>query len=60
MTREYVAKRLLALGPLTRAEFVEITGWPLSSCKDVIFRLRDAGVVRVTRSAGYAVWSLAD
>lgn len=59
MTRDHAALQLLALGPLTRAEFVAVTGWPLSSCTDVIRRLRDAGRVRLGRAAGFAVWSLA-
>jgi len=59
MTRDHAALQLLAHGPLTRAEFIAITGWPRSSCTDVILRLRNAGRVRLGRSAGFAVWSLA-
>lgn len=44
MPRTYVAKRLLEHGPLTFAEFREITGWPERSCESVLKNLLLSGV----------------
>lgn len=60
MTRDHAAVQLLRHGPLLRSEFVAITGWPESSCVKVIGRLRDAGVVKLLRAAGMAMWALAE
>lgn len=43
MTRAYVARQLLALGPLSLREFVEITGWPYRVCTATLTNLRAAG-----------------
>ena len=46
MTRTYVAVRLLEHGPLTLAEFVEITRWKVPRCNNVLIRLRSQGRVQ--------------
>lgn len=47
MTKTYAARQLLALGPLSFAEFVEITGWSRAVCRWVLTYLVDAlGQVR--------------
>lgn len=60
MTRIHAARQLLALGPLSFGEFVEITGWPYKTCRHVLTKLvdekgelvRDGGLYRV---AGHGV-----
>lgn len=44
MTRTYAAKRLLEHGPLTHAEFLEITGWPLRAVESALKSLVETGV----------------
>lgn len=39
MTRTHAARRLLELGPLTRPEFAEITGWPKKTVNGVLSAL---------------------
>jgi hypothetical protein len=39
MTRPYAARRLLAHGPLTLREFIDITGWSKDIGKNVLRRL---------------------
>ena len=51
MTRTHAARQLLALGPLTMAEFVEITGWPVSACRRVLSYLVD-DLGEVSREGG--------
>jgi chromosome segregation and condensation protein ScpB len=58
MNRADVAVKLLAHGPMTRGEFIAVTGWPVSTCLWVIGRLRDRGLVRLSRAGRTAVWSL--
>lgn len=41
MTRSHAARRLLQHGPLTFAEFADITGWPSRVCTRVLHRLTD-------------------
>lgn len=41
MTRTYAARQLLALGPLSFREFMEITGWPFKTCRRVLSYLVD-------------------
>ena len=41
MTRKHAALQLLRHGPLTAAEFREITGWPHRVCRRVLTRLVD-------------------
>jgi hypothetical protein len=45
MTRTYALERLLELGPLTRKEIREITGWPENKLKFVIKGLAQKGSV---------------
>ena len=45
MNRTYTAKRLLEHGPLTKAEFVEITGWEERQARRVLQQLLDTQVV---------------
>lgn len=40
-TKVYAARQLLALGPLSFAEFLEITGWPFKTCRRVLSYLVD-------------------
>ena len=47
MTRTYAALQLLAHGPLSRSEFVAITGWSVSGCAWLLNRLIAEG--RLTR-----------
>lgn len=58
MTRADAALKLLAHGPMTRADFIAVTGWPRSTCCWVIYRLRDQGLVRLGRAGRAAVWAL--
>lgn len=58
MNRADVAVKLLAHGPMTRGEFIACTGWPVSTATWVIGRLRDRGLVRLSRDGRTAVWSL--
>lgn len=55
MTRAHAARRLLALGPLTLAEFVEITGWPYRQCVRLLEYLRDHGDIEHERGGLYEV-----
>lgn len=55
MTRAHAARRLLALGPLTLAEFVEITGWPYRQCVRLLEYLCDRGEVQHERCGVYEV-----
>jgi hypothetical protein len=41
MTRTHAARQLLALGPLSLAEFVTFTGWPYTTCRRVLSHLVD-------------------
>lgn len=45
MSRAYVARQLLALGPLSLREFHAITGWPYSVARRVISYLQQCGVI---------------
>jgi hypothetical protein len=49
MTRAHAARQLLALGPLTLPEFVEITGWSYRCCVLVLASLRGLQQVRYVR-----------
>ena len=55
MSRPYAALQLLAHGPLSRAEFVEITGWGKSSCARILAALLDTGALNRPRRGVYAV-----
>lgn len=52
MTRAEVARKLLAMGPLTMREFRETTGWPQRCCIRVLAYLRELGHVRLDRRGG--------
>lgn len=41
MTRTHAAIQLLAHGPLTLSQFVDITGWPYPVCRGVLSYLVD-------------------
>jgi hypothetical protein len=41
MTRTHCARQLLALGPLSFGEFVNVTGWPINACRRVLSYLVD-------------------
>lgn len=45
MTRTYAAVQLLRLGPLTRAEFHQITGWGVKKADLTLQQLREKGVI---------------
>jgi hypothetical protein len=51
MTRAHAARQLLALGPLSFAEFVAITGWPYARCRCTMKHLVD-GRGEVVRDGG--------
>ena len=55
MTRAYATLQLLAHGPLSRAEFVAITGWPLGSCKKLLGQLAADGQIKRVMSRRYAI-----
>jgi hypothetical protein len=47
MTRTYAAKRLLEHGPLTAAQFIEITGWKERTCRRTLQQLLDTKVATI-------------
>lgn len=49
MTRTYIAKRLLEHGPLTAAQFREITGWKDRTPESALSNLMKTGLVRTVR-----------
>lgn len=53
MTRTYAAKRLLEHGPLSFAEFKEITGWTHRTAWRAIERLMQFGQVKPIYRTGY-------
>ena len=55
MTRDHIALQLLAHGPLSRAEFVEITGWALTTCTRTLAALVDTGELQQPRRGVYAL-----
>lgn len=55
MTRTEAALKLFRLGPLTTGAFVEITGWPRSTCNWILAQLRSAGDIRMTARGVYEV-----
>ncbi len=46
MTRTYALLRLLELGPLTRKEIREITGWPEAKLRFVLHGQKNVGKVK--------------
>ena len=55
MTRTHAATQLLAHGPLTRHEFIEITGWCRTTCTRLLAKLIYAGVLANPRRGVYAL-----
>ena len=47
MTKTYAAKRLLEHGPLTAAQFIEITGWEERTCRRTLRQLVDTEVATI-------------
>lgn len=56
MTHTEAATKLLRLGPLTPAEFRQITGWPAQQCRNSIRWLAETH--RIRRVSG-GKWGLA-
>jgi hypothetical protein len=52
MTKTYAAKKLFEHGPLTLAEFREITGWKEDICWWVLGQLRSNRVLLLVRRGG--------
>jgi DNA-binding transcriptional regulator GbsR (MarR family) len=52
LPKTYFAKRLLEHGPLTFAEFQEITGWSHGHCAAVLSSLLKSGVAFFTQPMG--------
>lgn len=58
MTRLYAAQKLLSLGPLCLADFIEITGWPRKAARKTLAALVERGRVEYrgnTRKGLYEV-----
>lgn len=53
MPRTYVAKRLLEHGPLTRGEFIAITGWPEEQAWSTLRSLVRSRVATFTSGRGH-------
>lgn len=53
MTRTYALRCLLEHGPLTFAQALEVTGWPVPTLWSAIRRLLRAQVIRVLNMAGH-------
>lgn len=53
MTRTHAARALLAHGPLTLAEFLEITRWPYRAAQSTLSRLIEAGAVECAKSSAH-------
>jgi hypothetical protein len=58
MTRKHTALQLLRLGPLTRAEFIEITGWPAKKAAKVLHWLRDLGEISYQGTTQRGVYAI--
>lgn len=56
MTRTQAATSLLALGPLTFAEFVMITGWTVYQCRKTIDYLQRSGKVNSDGRGIYVIY----
>lgn len=52
MPRTYVAKRLLEHGPLSFAQFQEITGWTAEACGAALRGLVETGIACFTEELG--------
>ena len=46
MTRQHAAIKLFEHGPLTRYEFIEITGWTRTTAGRTLYRLVDGGWIK--------------
>ena len=58
MNHTQAAVKLLAHGPLTFVEFVEITGWPKHQCRSAIQQLILHGRISFTRQRGFCCYRL--
>ncbi len=58
MTRTYAAKRLLEHGPLTFANFMEITGWSKKVSSRALSRLCEFGQARLVNIDGHRHYEL--
>ena len=59
MTHTYAARRLLEHGPLTMAEFMEITGWSWNSARSALNRLMERGEVYAEKINRNRIYRLA-
>lgn len=59
MTRSYAARRLLEHGPLTFAEFTEITGWRKGIAGNVLQKLMAWGLVCISHQGRKRVYAIA-
>lgn len=59
MTRAHAAIQLLRLGPLARAEFIEITGWPRQSADRVLSLLCQANQIHRCKFGVYEIRGVA-
>ena len=55
MTRHHAAMQLFRHGPLSRADFVAITGWQLTTCTRLLAALLDTGELHQPRRGVYAL-----
>lgn len=56
MTRTQAATSLLALGPLTFAQFVMITGWTVLQCRKTLGHLQSNGRIDNAARGIYVVY----
>ncbi len=49
MSKTHAARKLLEHGPMTRQEFIEVTGWKARQCETVIYGLRMTAQVVAVR-----------
>lgn len=59
MTRSHALRQLLALGPLSRVELAEITGWPSHDLTEELIRGCIDGVIKHTGSTMKRIYRLA-
>lgn len=55
MTQIYAARKLLELGPLPMAEFIEITGWTRKQCRLALYELKKRNRVCIKKKNVWAV-----
>lgn len=59
MTRLYAAQKLLALGPLELADFIEITGWPRKAARKTLAALVELGLAEYRGTTQKGVYGVA-